>query len=525
MKKNILVLLFIFISGISYCAYTDTQVPSSTAGSTGLKTRIFIPDTTRFTSGAPVVIYMQGGNVNDNIDTSSRFSRFGFVVITFNYPGGTGSGGTYDNRGINCITALKDIIKFATGQIQDNTGNYLHQITNPKIPLYTNVGLFGSSNGGNITLAVAGYFGEEFNLAWIVNWESPVGEEMPGTELGRRGYSNGNPFTNPAYNDITGEIDYSKLKFSDTVTVYNQTTPYHGGFYYDINNNNIPNRGTDFIVNGYWVVNNSVLKSIISARLLRESVNRGLYPASPPPHLPSLTEAEEFWKYRTGDIWIDSVKTKLLNLMFMVTASDSDHVQSQKDHPHVFIQYEKFRSAGQRFVRLNPDRVYVEYTSGFSQPTAPDNNAFEILTHLTIRTKFEPETISDINYQSAAVCELADRTCSGNTNANLNTIINCTAIGIQQNGSFIPNDYVLEQNYPNPFNPTTKFKFSLPVSGNVILKIYDISGREVAEIVNKPMQTGTYSADWDASAYSSGIYFYTMISGDFSQTRKMVLIK
>jgi hypothetical protein len=100
-----------------------------------------------------------------------------------------------------------------------------------------------------------------------------------------------------------------------------------------------------------------------------------------------------------------------------------------------------------------------------------------------------------------------------------------TPIGISPVSTEVPRSFNLEQNYPNPFNPVTKFKFSIPVSGNVSLKIYDVSGREVTELVNKHMQAGTYEADWDASSFSSGIYLYTIISGDFTQTRKMVMIK
>ncbi|MCC7159653.1 MAG: T9SS type A sorting domain-containing protein [Ignavibacteria bacterium] len=525
MKNSVIAILFIFISSLSYCSYVDTQVPSSSAGSTGLMTRIFIPDTTRFTSGAPVVIYLQGGNVIDNVDTSSRFTRFGFIVITFNYPGGTGSGGTYDNRGINCLTALKDIIKFAAGQIQDNSGRYLNQITYPKISLYTNVGILGSSNGGNITIAAAGYFGQELNLSWIANWESPVGEEMPGAELGRRGNSNGNPFTNPAYNDTTGVIDYTKLKFSDTVTVYNQSTPFHGGFYYDMNNNNVPNRGTDYIVNGYWVVNYGVLRGIVSARLIREAINRGVYPSSPPSHIPQLTEADDFWQLRTGDRWIDSVKAKLPNIMFMVTASDSDHVQSAKDHPHVFNQYEKFRAAAPRFVRLNPDRAYIEYITGQSQGTCPDNNAFEQFTHISIRSKLMPETVSDINYQAAGICELADRTCSGNTNPNLPYVIYCNTLGVTQLGNEIPGEDELKQNYPNPFNPVTNIEFKIPRRTFAELKIFDVTGKLIDILLSSELQPGTYSAKWNALNYSSGVYLYLLVTSEFTQTKRMMLIK
>lgn len=100
-----------------------------------------------------------------------------------------------------------------------------------------------------------------------------------------------------------------------------------------------------------------------------------------------------------------------------------------------------------------------------------------------------------------------------------------TPIGINSISTELPQSFSLEQNYPNPFNPVTKFKFSIPVAGSVSLKIYDISGREVAEILNKPMQPGTYEADWDASAFSSGVYFYSIQAGEFNSTKKMVLVK
>lgn len=96
---------------------------------------------------------------------------------------------------------------------------------------------------------------------------------------------------------------------------------------------------------------------------------------------------------------------------------------------------------------------------------------------------------------------------------------------VEQLSTEVPNGYSLMQNYPNPFNPVTKFTFNIPVSGNVLLKIFDAAGREVTEILNENMLTGIYVAYWDASAFSSGVYFYTIISGEFTQTRKMVLIK
>jgi len=103
-------------------------------------------------------------------------------------------------------------------------------------------------------------------------------------------------------------------------------------------------------------------------------------------------------------------------------------------------------------------------------------------------------------------------------------------IGISTINSEITESFSLSQNYPNPFNPQTKIKFAVPsnVKGqtsNVKLIIYDLLGREVATIVNEELKSGTYEVDWDGSNYSSGVYFYKIISNDFVETKKMVLMK
>lgn len=96
---------------------------------------------------------------------------------------------------------------------------------------------------------------------------------------------------------------------------------------------------------------------------------------------------------------------------------------------------------------------------------------------------------------------------------------------IEPVSSEIPESYKLEQNYPNPFNPSTNFKFSIPVSGNVLLKIFDAAGKEITELINGSLSAGSYELNWDASSYSSGIYFYSLTSGLYTQIRKMVLVK
>lgn len=107
-------------------------------------------------------------------------------------------------------------------------------------------------------------------------------------------------------------------------------------------------------------------------------------------------------------------------------------------------------------------------------------------------------------------------------------------IGIQQ-VSMIADKFSLKQNYPNPFNPLTKIKFSIPLLREVdaegrrgvltSIKVYDITGREIATLVNEQLQAGSYEVTFNGSRLASGIYFYKLIAGDFNGTKKMVLIK
>ena len=103
-------------------------------------------------------------------------------------------------------------------------------------------------------------------------------------------------------------------------------------------------------------------------------------------------------------------------------------------------------------------------------------------------------------------------------------------IGIQPINSTIPNGYELFQNYPNPFNPMTKLKFSIPLSVEttrrvVSLRIYDVLGKEIAVLVNENLKPGIYEIEWDASNIPSGVYFYSLITSEFTQTKKMVVLK
>jgi photosystem II stability/assembly factor-like uncharacterized protein len=107
------------------------------------------------------------------------------------------------------------------------------------------------------------------------------------------------------------------------------------------------------------------------------------------------------------------------------------------------------------------------------------------------------------------------------------TLINTGIGGISRISNEIPEAYILEQNYPNPFNPSTKIRFSIPFAWGVLVKIivFDILGREVKTLVNEKLSPGIYEDDFDASLLPSGTYFYCLTSDDYTETKKMVLIK
>ncbi len=96
---------------------------------------------------------------------------------------------------------------------------------------------------------------------------------------------------------------------------------------------------------------------------------------------------------------------------------------------------------------------------------------------------------------------------------------------VKKDNNNIPFEFNLSQNYPNPFNPSTNIKFSIPQTSKVVLKVYDMLGREVATLVNATKDAGNYSVNFDASNLASGLYVYTISAGNFNVSKKMMLLK
>jgi len=100
-----------------------------------------------------------------------------------------------------------------------------------------------------------------------------------------------------------------------------------------------------------------------------------------------------------------------------------------------------------------------------------------------------------------------------------------STIGIEPVSNNVPDKYSLSQNYPNPFNPTTNIKLQIPQTGFVKLAVFDITGKETAILVNETLNAGEYNVDFNASALTSGVYFYRLETAGFTDVKKMILVK
>jgi hypothetical protein len=156
----------------------------------------------------------------------------------------------------------------------------------------------------------------------------------------------------------------------------------------------------------------------------------------------------------------------------------------------------KLSASGEEIVLVAPDTTIVDQVAFGQQPTDlstgryPNGTGSFVLMNPTFEAENTPgiSGVDDTNYEQ-------------------------------------PEDFSLYQNYPNPFNPTTTISFSMPISGSVSLKIFNVIGQEIDELVNEYLPAGSYSFQWHAEKQASGVYFYKLITDSYSEMKKMVLLR
>jgi hypothetical protein len=423
------------------------RIPSSAGGEEGLAASVLFPRQPRYTNGAPVVINVIGGVQPGGAFGRPEYVGLGFVEIHFAFPGGgqgtERSGGSYDFRGPKCIRALADVIRFATGRIADKDGRRMNELCGSVNVLTNNCGLIGSSHGGNACGMAMALHGQEFaDLAWYASMESPYGEGAVNVELGGRESG-----MNPAYNPKTGRLDLSRLAWSPDLSpglfgkqMLIPTGSLKGAFFFDLDGDGNYSAQSDFPANCIVGDSGNGVKAWYSPRVLAEADRRRLVGNGRPSHLPSLAESREFWSYRDAAPGIPDAVRNCTSLAVIVYANERDHVQAAPDHGHILVQVEGFRQAKARFVRLNPDRSYVEQLVAHGpgpgrglladparreagRPPFPDNPAGQAFDRGNIISALEPARFSLGLYMQAAACELADRTQANQWAANLDRVL------------------------------------------------------------------------------------------------------
>ena len=435
------------ISGI------EMFIPSDGAPDIGVAVKVSFPKRERYPDGSPVVIHVTGGLGNNGLNVQGgNMTGHGFVEVRFAFAGGGPpghrSGGTWDFRGKNSLRMMADVTRFVLGQIPNKDGQYLQEISDDIRILSHIVGYAGWSHGGNASVISLAEHGDEYpDFAFVATHESPLGDGIISAELGGFGTA-----PNPAYNPDTGVLDLSLLAYDPNITTLRprrggrpgrqqnpQVAEMMGALYYDCNRNGQLDEEGDFRLSPVLVeLPGKAPMAPFSVQVLEEVERRNLIPGEWPKHMLSLSDARKFWPMRDAGTRISEAVENCPEVMVIAYGNEVDHVQRTVDHVHVLTVVKGFLDAGARFVRLNPDRSYVENVSGSKAPAVADNPAGIHYDHMSIRSALEPRAEKgrqDRLYIAASICELADRAYTKNTEPNLDANnLNTQAVGAASDG-------------------------------------------------------------------------------------------
>jgi len=179
--------------------------------------------------------------------------------------------------------------------------------------------------------------------------------------------------------------------------------------------------------------------------------------------------------------------------------------------PHIVFQILTLATSG--FLNLGPGTYKLGHIRfNLTTPFLAD----------TLKFRNPPLNPTTVIYDSTRKCAFGGTTSDS---SRYNTTLTPIITGVEGSIATIPTEYQLYQNYPNPFNPVTIIKYDIPKTSVVKIKIYDLTGKEIATLVNQEKEAGSYEMEWNGTGFASGVYFYKFESKDFSKVMRMVLIK
>jgi hypothetical protein len=395
---------------------------------------ITYPDQPRFPDGAGVVVVVPPVFAAvDGFTTTPDFPSIGLIQVTFLWPGksdtrfGVRSEGDYDYGGDASNQALRDVLRFAAGRFQNFAGLSITTLT-PLTAMVDEVGIYAFDDAGIAAVNVLSQYGDILDgVEYFVGHENPTVDTLTCLEAGYHseiGLLVLNPFyTYPSdYGPKGLEISYGTLRWDELYT--DGTSSFPGRPYLDLNGNDQYDE-SDHIFGGQ--VPEMFGKRYYSAKLTQALLDNGalsldLWPAS----LATPQEAATAWASRQSPPRYIDLALKRPDLKVMLLFARSDHAQVAVDKPHIHQAFQGFRfDAYLRWVRLNPDRSYLQRMTGSAGRDFPDNPA-----------NTQPEDWLEIGEYAfsgsgltgdvaplAALAEMSDRAHTGRWDDNLGTTL------------------------------------------------------------------------------------------------------
>jgi hypothetical protein len=394
-----------------------------------LAVRIVPPLFPRYPEGSPLIVEVPEFFYPKNeFLQREEASQVGFTYVSFLWPGmsdkasGRSSLGTYDYGGPACLAALRDVIRFATGEIPNNEGRFIRELMPTRL-LTENVGLYAFSHPGIAATNVLAIWGKSIpKLKYFVGRENPTSDVLLSVELGhwKGAHPGESPSLNPQYKYPGGyrrdsiRVDYSKVRWL-VDRAHPRGCPVFEGEPGYISDKNVP------VMFGKRYYSTA----LTTALLENGALSLGAWPVD----VATPEECRRDWPSRVAVTKYPLIKSSAPDLKVMLVFARTDHVQPQADKPHIHQAFQGFRDSAGLWVRLNPDRSYIRSVFGAWGPGFPDNDACaEPADWLTIGEWATPNLMNQrpnpaILVPLAAWAEMADRVRTDNWENNLDGVI------------------------------------------------------------------------------------------------------
>jgi hypothetical protein len=438
------------------------RVKTTTIRSEGMDIAVMVasPQKARYPEGAGVVVVASPifGDTNGFM-TDPDLSSLGLVQVSYLWPGKTDpstkarSSGEFDYGGDLSVKVLRDVIRFAANRLADTSGRYIVSLTSVA-PLIEEVGVYAFSDAGMAAMRAISLYGAQMQgLSYFIGREIPTIDTIACLEIGY--YTNaGLPVYNPLYvypmdySSTTLTMNYANLRWDPAYT--SSQSKAVGRPYLDLDGNSSISVG-DYIFDGQIPVISG--KRYYSSGLLQALLTNGsLSLATWPVDLATPEEATQAWQIRqTPGLFAAMQNDEIIqNMKTMLVFAGNEHAQVAVDKPHIHQLYQGLRFEARLWVRLNPDRVYVESmfqnTATATQGNAgitptplalldfPDNPADTQPTDWSMIGTYAYPDSGQSNHlvPLAAVAEMADRTHSGIWDENLGQVIYIWPVPTQQ---------------------------------------------------------------------------------------------